>query len=41
LAVVLKVRIIEALKHEGMTRVKEPGSGVMRIRSAITDAKQS
>ena len=41
LALFLKVRIIEALKNEGLTRVKEPGPGLMRIRSAITDAKQS
>jgi len=41
LALLLKVRIIEALKNEGLTRVKKPGLGVMRIRSAITDAKQS
>ena len=41
LALLLKVRIIEALKNEGLTRVKEPGSGVMRIRTAITDAKPS
>ena len=41
LSLLLKVRVIEALKNEGMTRVKEPGPGVMRIRAAITDAKKS
>lgn len=41
LALLLKVRVIEALKNEGLTRVKEPGPGVMRIRAAITDAKKS
>jgi len=41
LALMLKVRVIEALKNEGLSRVKEPGPGVMRIRSAITEAQQS
>ncbi len=41
LSLLLKVRIIEALKNELLTRVKEPGPGVMRIRSAITDVKKS
>lgn len=41
LSLLLKVRVIEALKNEGLTRVKEPGPGVMRIRAAITDAKKS
>lgn len=41
LALLLKVRVIEALKNEGLSRVKEPGPGVMRIRAAITDAKKS
>lgn len=41
LALLLKVRIIEALKNQGLTRVQQPGSGVMRIRAAITDAKKS
>ena len=41
LALLLKVRVIEALKNERFTRVKEPGPGVMRIRAAITDAKKS
>ena len=41
LALMLKVRVIEALKNERFSRVKEPGPGVMRIRSAITEAQQS
>jgi len=41
LALMLKVRVIEALKNEALTRVHEAGPGVMRIRSAITEAQQS
>jgi Protein of unknown function (DUF3313) len=41
LSLLLKVRVIEALKNEGLSRVKEPGPGAMRIRAAITDAKKS
>lgn len=41
LALLVKVRIIEALKIEGLTRVKFPGPSMMRIRSAIMDAKKS
>ena len=41
LALILKVRVIEALKNEGLSRVKKPGPGVMRIRSAITEAEES
>jgi hypothetical protein len=41
LAILLTARIIEAVKREGLTIVHEPGPGVMRIRSAITEAEQS
>ena len=41
LAILLTARLIEAVKREGLSIVREPGPGVMRIRSAITEAEQS
>lgn len=41
LAILLTAKLIEAVKREGMSIVREPGPGVMRIRSAITEAEQS
>jgi hypothetical protein len=41
LSFMLTAKIIEAAKREGLAIVREPGPGVMRIRSAITEAEQS
>lgn len=41
LAVSLEARIIEALRHEGIALVRQPGPGVMRIRAALTEAQES
>ena len=40
-ALLLQVKIIQALKAEGFTRVQNPGPSVMRIRAAITEAQKS
>lgn len=41
LATVLEAKIIEALKHEGITLVRQPGPGVMKIRAALTEAQEA
>ena len=41
LARLLQVKLIEALRAEGFTRVQEPEPGTMRIRAALTEAQQS
>ncbi len=41
LATLLEAKIIEAVKAEGLRVVHEPGPGVMRIRAALTEARQA
>lgn len=41
LATSLEAWIYKALRHEGITPVQEAGTGVMRIRAALTEAVQS
>ena len=41
LAVSLEAKILEALRHEGIKIVKQPGPGVMKIRSALTEAQEA
>ena len=41
LALLLKVKVIEAVKGEGLQVVRQPGPGVMRIRVALTEAGRS
>ena len=41
LSFLLTAKIMEAAKRENLKIVREPGPGVMRIRSAITEAEQS
>lgn len=41
LQLLLHVKVIEALKSESYSIVKEPGPGVMRIQVALTEAGQS
>ncbi|MEC4674927.1 MAG: DUF3313 domain-containing protein [Nitrospirota bacterium] len=41
LALLLQVKIIQALKAEGYTRVQNPGPHVMWVRAALTEAQES
>ncbi len=41
LALLLQVKILEAVRAEGLGVVRNPGPRVMRIRAAITEAEQS
>ncbi len=40
-ALLLKVKVIEALRRENFSRVHKPGPGVLRIRTALTEAEKS
>ena len=41
LALLLRVKAIEAVRGDGMKIVEKPGPGVMRIRLALTEAEQA